>query len=85
MWWCGQCVVVGDDSDIALMVCVIVVVIVKQPLVGPNGHSQGQTTTAAVMAAVGDGGGRWKGWYVAMFGNRWLPNIPIIINHYLNY
>ena len=85
-WQCGQCGVVGDGSDVVLMVHVVIVI--EQPLVGSNGHSQGQTTTtvmAAVMVAVGEGGGRWKGWCVAMFGNRWLPNIPIIINHYLNY
>ena len=53
-WRCGRHGVIGDNGDVVLMVCVVVVI--KQPLVGPNGHSQGQTTTAAAMVAVGEGG-----------------------------
>lgn len=78
--------VVVDGGDVALIAHVVVVE--KQPLVGPNEHLQGWTmtvATAVAIVAVGEGGGWWKRWCAAMFGNGWLSNIPIIINHYLNY
>jgi hypothetical protein len=57
----------------------------EQPLLGPDGHSQGHTTAAAAAGGLWMVVVKWKECGGTMFGNCPLPNIANIINQSFNY